>query len=234
MQKSEFKLIHSNASEQQEQTVIDPALVEARLKELSADLSIAFLREVVEGGLRARNDTTFASPPTAAGVLQWLKTVEVLRTRLDKAGWKIHNNQNCPLISSLGHAVSVVVMTGSAETGRKGFGDPTNQADKGVVVENFVYANTQLELFNSDSFRLAKEKSDETQVWVFLYHYDKKLNEVRFELSFPTVFTKKKITGWGERLILGNIPNNPDDFAIHNDAPNAPINVDVEPKTGNF
>lgn len=234
MQKPEFKLIHSNAFEQQGKTIIDPALVDARLKELSDDLTINFLREVVQGGLSARNETTSASPPTAAGVQQWLRTVEVLRTRLGKAGWNIHNSQNCPLISSQGHSVSVVVMTGSAETGRQGFGDPTNQADKGVVVESFVYGNNQLELFNQDSFKLVKDKREETQVWVFLYHYDKKMNEVRFELSFPTGFTKKKITNWSERLILGSIPNNPSEFTIRTDTPNAPANVDVEPKTGTF
>jgi len=60
------------------------------------------------------------------------------------------------------------------------------------------------------------------------------LNEVRFELSLPTGFDNKKITEWGVRLILGNMPNNPVDFTIRKDEPNAPANVEVEPKTGTF
>jgi hypothetical protein len=102
------------------------------------------------------------------------------------------------------------------------------------VAQNFVQQNSQLELFNSGSFRLAKEKHKETQVWALLYHYDKVLNEVRFELSLPTGFDNKKITEWGARLILGSIPNNPSDFTILKDEPNPPVTVDVEPKTGTF
>lgn len=125
-------------------------------------------------------------------------------------------------------------MTGSNETGKNGFEDPTNQAEKGAVAENFVQQNSQLELFNRDSFNLAKEKQKETQVWALLYHYDKVLNEVRFELSLPTGFDNKKITEWGVRLILGSIPNNPADFTIRKDEPNAPATVEVEPRTGTF
>ena len=100
--------------------------------------------------------------------------------------------------------------------------------------ENFVHKNNQLELFNRGSIKLAKDNQKETQVWALLYHYDKTLNEVRFELSLPTGFDKKKITEWGERLILGSIPNNPTDFTIRTDEPNAPATVEVEPKTGTF
>jgi len=87
---------------------------------------------------------------------------------------------------------------------------------------------------SNESFKLAKNKREETQVWVLLYHYDKVLKEVRFELSLPTGFSKKQITEWGVRLILGSIPNNPADFTIRKDAPNAPATVEVKPKTGTF
>jgi hypothetical protein len=230
---SEFKLVHSNAPGLRSKTVVDPTLVEARLRELSSDLSFSLLSEVIRSGLSARNETTRASAVIAAGVLQWLKTVEELRTRLSEKQWNIHEEKNCPFISSPDRLLSFVVMTGNSETGKLGFDEPTNQAEKGVVVEGFVQKN-QLELFNQDSFRLAKEKREETQVWAFLYHYDKKLKEVRFELSYPIGFDKKKITAWGERIIVGSIPNNPADFTIRKDAPNAPANVEVEPKSGTF
>lgn len=234
MPKSKFELAHSAAFAPRAKAVTDAVLVEARLQELSADLATKLLYNAVLSGLGARNDTTRASAVTAAGVQQWLKTVEELRTQLSERGWRIHNEKNCPFISSPDHSVSVVVMTGNNETGKEGFEDPTNQAEKGVVVEGFVQSNRQLELFNQDSFRLAKAKQKETQVWAFLYHYDKALNEVRFELSYPTGFGKKKIIEWGERLILGGIPNNPADFTVRKDTPNAPATVEVEPKTGTF
>jgi hypothetical protein len=232
MPKSEFELVRFEATAPCAKIVVDPMQAEARLQELSSDLSLVLLREVVQNGLGARNDTTRASAVIAAGVQQWLKTVEGLRTRLSDKQWHIHDEKNCPFISSPDRSVSFVVMTGNNETGKQGFEDPTNQAEKGVVVEGFVQSNNQLELFNQDSFRLAQEKRAETQVWAFLYHYDKKLNEVRFELSYPTGFDNKKITTWGERIILGSIPNNPKDFPIRKDTPNAPATVDVEPKSG--
>jgi len=117
-------------------------------------------------------------------------------------------------------------MTGNAETGKQGLEDPSTAADKGAVAEGYVSANRQYWLFNQ-----AQEQQG-TQVWALLYHYDKTLKEVRYELSLPTDFSKKKITGWGERLILGSIPNNPAGFTIRQDVPNAPATVEVQPKTG--
>lgn len=229
-----FELTTSDAFVRRAMLIDDPAVVEARLQELHPDLKAILFMDAVRGGLGARNEVTRASAPTAAGVKQWLQTVEDLRTLLAALQWHIHEQQNCPFISSPDRSISIVVMTGNSETGKNGFEDPANQAEKGAVAENFVQQNSQLELFNRDSFKLAKEKHKETQVWALLYHYDKVLNEVRFELSLPTGFDNKKITEWGVRLILGRIPNNPTDFTIRKDLPNAPATVEVELKTGTF
>jgi hypothetical protein len=229
-----FELTPSNAIARRGTIVDDSAHVEARLLALHPDLKTILFRDAIMGGLGGRNETTRASAPTAAGVQQWLKTVEGLRSLLATVQWRIHEQQNCPFISSPDRAISIVVMTGNSETGKNGFEDPTNQAEKGAVAENFIQKNNQLELFNRESFKLAKENQKETQVWALLYHYDKMLKEVRFELSLPTGFDNKQITEWGERLILGSIPNNPTDFTIRRDEPNAPATVEVEPKTGTF
>lgn len=229
-----FELTPSITLARRATIIDDPEQVEARLQELHPDLKTILLRDAILGGLAGRNETTRASAPTAAGVQQWLKTVEDLRTLLAMEHWHIHEQQNCPFISSPDRAISVVVMTGNSETGKNGFEDPTNQAEKGAVAENFIQQNNQLELFNLESLKFAKEKQRETQVWALLYHYDKMLKEVRFELSLPTGFDNKKITEWGERLVLGSIPNNPNNFTIRKDEPNAPAMVEVEPKTGTF
>jgi len=229
---SEFKLSASNDTVRLATIVDEPAQAEARMRMLHPDLSPDLFRDAILGGLSRRNEVTRASAPTAAGVQQWFGTVEGLRTLLASARWHIHEQQNCPFISSPDRLTSIVVMTGSSETGKKGFEDPTNQAEKGAVAESFVQKNHQLELFNRASFRLAKNHQQETQVWALLYHYDKGLNEVRFELSLPTGFSNKKITHWGERVLLGSIPNNPNDFAIHKDEPNTSPSVEVELKPG--
>jgi len=225
----------SSSGPRRARLIIEPVEVEARLHELHPDLTSALLRAAVIGGLGARNDVTRASAPTAAGVQQWLTTVEDLRKILAKLQWKIHEHQNCPFISSPEHEVSVVVMTGNSETGKEGFDDPTNQAEKGAVAEGYVQRNfNQLELFNDSALKLAKSKARETQVWALLYHYDKKLKQLRFELSLPTGFSRKKITQWGERLIFGAVPNSPDEFTITKEEPGAPATVEVVPKKGAF
>lgn len=214
--------------------VSSPAEVEQRLLELSPDLTPELLYRVVVGGLGARNETTSASAPTAPGLKQWLQTVEVARTELSEKGWQIHDERNCPFVSSADSTISVVVMTGDIETGRQGTLDPTNSAEKGAVAGGYVSKNSQLELFNQSAIELAQAKKGETQVWAFLYHYDRKLNEVRYELSYPIGFDGKKITKWGERLILGSVPNSPQDYVDNKPKPIAPTMVDVEPKTGTF
>lgn len=229
-----FELTATNAFVPRAEVVDEPSLVDARLQELHPDLNSILFMNAIRGGLGARNDVTRASAPTAAGVQQWLKTVEDLRTLLAALQWHVHEQKNCPFISSPDRSISMVVMTGNSETGKNGFEDPTNQAEKGAVAETYVQQNQQLELFNHESLTFAKDKQKETRVWALLYHYDKVLNEVRFELSLPTGFDNKKITEWGVRLILGSIPNNPADFTIRNDDPIAPVTVEVEPKTGTF
>lgn len=232
--RKKFELTAPNTYAQRAAIVSDPTLVEARLQELHQNLTTTLFKDAIRGGMEARNEVTRASAPTAAGVQQWLKTVEDLRTLLAALGWDIHEQQNCPFISSPDRAISIVVMTGNSETGKDGFEDPTNQAEKGTVAESFIHHNRQLELFNRDSIRLARKKQAETQVWALLYHYDKAMHEVRFELSLPTGFNNRKITDWGLRLILGSISNNPADFTIYQDEPNAPAMVEVEPRTGTF
>ncbi len=230
---SKFELTASNAFTRRATIIDDPADVEVRLKDLHSDLSPALLRDAISGGIRGRNETNRASAPTAAGVQQWLKTVEDLRTLLATAHWHIHEQKNCPFISSPDRSISIVVMTGNCETGKDGNDEPTNQAEKGAVAEDFVYNNNrQLELFNNNAFQFAKEYRKETQVWALLYHYDKALKEVRYELSLPTGFGNKKITGWGVRILLGSVSNNPDNFTIRKDESNSQISVEVEPKVG--
>lgn len=214
--------------------VSEPTEVERRLLELSPDLTPELLYRIAVGGLGARNETTLASAPTAPGLKQWLQTVEIARTELSEKRWQIHDERNCPFVSSADSNISVVVMTGDSETGRQGIADPTNSAEKGAVAEGYVSKNLQLELFNQSAIELAQAKKGETQVWAFLYHYDRKLNEVRYELSYPIGFNGKKITVWGERLILGSIPNKPQDYVGDKLKPIAPATVEVEPKTGTF
>jgi len=232
-----FMLTAPNTIAQPAKVIDEPEQVTIALQALHPDLTVSLLQEAIRAGLEARNEATPASPPTAAGVGQWNKTVEVLRLSLMASQWHRHNPRNCPCISSPDRSITIVVMTGNHATG-KSEGNPTNQAEKGAVAQELVEQNRQLRLDLQATFNFVKkactEKQQGTYVWVLLYHYDKKANEVRFELSLPVGFNKQQITAWDARLILGNLPNNPAHFALDTDEPNPPATVDVAPKTGTF
>ena len=124
-------------------------------------------------------------------------------------------------------------MTGNSETGKE-FGNPTNQADKGAVLDEAVQKNVQYQLFENAALNRMQKGEGGTQLWVLLYHVDaagKDAREIRSELSLPSSFHKKKIIGWAERIILRSIPTNPS-TRIAPSLPNKPIEVVVERKTG--
>lgn len=200
--------------------------VNARLLELSPTLELEVLTEVMVAGYRARIEATPLHAVTAAGTYQWHAVIAELRTYFVGEGWTAQDPQNCPMILSPDRSIAIIAMTGDSETG-KPHGSPTNQADKGAVVEKRVELNKQYSLFKQAS----ANGKQATQMWILLYHYDQSTREVRFEISLPSEFHKKKIIAWEERVILGSISGSPMNNIEH-PRPIKPIEVFVEPKTG--
>ena len=226
-----FFLTAPDASTRQTTIIDDPVKVEARLRGLHQDLSSVLLYEVIQAGLTSRNETLFpASAPIAPSMQQWLKSTEELRGRLAARKWRIKDDLNCPFIISPDRSIALVPMTGNKYTGKNGIENPKNQAPKGTVTQAYVQGNVQLDLINQDYSEAIQKKQDETQVWVLLYHYDHDLKEVRYELSLPSGYDKKRITNWRERLIFPAIPNDPDKQTIFESEPTEPVTVNVEPK----
>ena len=220
-------------SQQPSRIVSVPADIDTRLLKLDSALTSNLLLEVMKRGYEARIEATPASAPTAAGILYWLASVHSLRTALVERHWSINNNQNCPIIISPDKSVAIVVMTGNSDTGKE-FGNPTNQADKGVVLGAAVQRNRQYELFENAAISELQKPEGGTQLWVLLYHVEngfKGVKGIRTELSFPSSFQKKKIVGWSERIILRSISTISTPL-ITPSLPVTPIEVVVERKTG--
>lgn len=225
-------LTHS-PSPQSPRIVSDPVEVDARLEELDAALAQDILLEANRRGYEARVDTTIAHAPTAAGTLHWHAFVPALRLALKAQGWSIKDHKNCPLIISADKSIAIVVMTGNSETGKE-FGNPTNQADKGAVLDEAVQRNIQYQLFENAALTKMQKGEGGTQLWVLLYHVDAGIQdakEIRTELSLPSSFYKRKIVGWAERIILCPIATDPT-TGISPSLPATPIEVVVERKTG--
>lgn len=225
-------LTHS-PSPQSPSVVSDPVAVEERLKALDSALTENLLLEANQRGYEARVDTTLAHAPTAAGTLHWHAFVPALRLALKEQGWSIKDHKNCPLIISADKSIAIVVMTGNIETGKE-FGNPTNQADKGAVLDEAVQRNHQYQLFESAALSELQKGEGGTQLWVLLYHVEggaKGVKEIRTELSLPSSFQKKKIVGWAERIILRPISTDKArDFVP--ELPADTIDVIVERKSG--
>ncbi|MBR8179420.1 MULTISPECIES: hypothetical protein [Burkholderia] len=225
-----FPALPSNA---ETLVVSEPELVAIRLSELHPSLDEALLREANEHGYRARLEATDLHAPTAAGSYHWHDTLFAIRFALTERDWVHENLRNCPFIVSPDRKVAIAVMTGDADTGLVK-GNPTNQAQKGAVLQRAVAQNQQLELFDPAVAKDLANSKDATQLWILLYHVaigtDGK-PELRAELSLPSRFARKKIVGWTERIVLAAI--HPDgEPVMGQDEPTGPIDVPVQRRTG--
>ena len=224
-------LNHSPAS-QPTRIIVAPEDVAARLLSLDSVLTEALLVEANQRGFEARLDVTRAHAPTAAGTFHWHAFVAALRLALIEEGWSMRNERNCPLVISPDRAMAIVVMTGNSDTG-KTFGEPTNQADKGAVLDEAVQRNIQYQLFEASALAELR-KGGGTQLWVLLYHVEAGSNgakEIRTELSLPSEFQRKRIANWSERIILRPMSTEPSTPVIA-PIPTIPFDVPVERKTG--
>ena len=225
-------LTHSNLP-QPTRIVVDPTDVQARLQSLDPGLDQEMLLEANQRGYEARLDATRAHAPTAAGTFHWHAFVPALRGGLVQKGWAIRDERNCPLVISPDKSMAIVVMTGNIDTG-KPHGDPTNQADKGAVLDEAVQRNVQYQLFETQAISKLQKGEGGTQLWVLLYHVEGGSNgmkEIRTELSLPSDFRRKKIVGWAERIILRPLSSEPA-TPIVAPLPVTPFDVPVERKTG--
>lgn len=214
---------------------VDPDVVAARLSELHPTLDMALLREVSEHGYRRRIEATDMHSTTAAGSFHWHESIFALRMMLSERGWKKEDLKNCPFIVSPDRTIALCLMTGDSETGWPQ-GNPSNQAQKGAVLETAVAKNQQqLKLFDAKYVSTELSNRQEgTQLWVVLYHVTVGTSgnaEIRMEVSLPSEFESKRIVAWRERLILAPIAPDGDGVA-QRDLPTAPIDVPVERRTG--
>ena len=210
--------------------IVDPTEVAERLVDLHETLSQELLLEANMRGYEARLEVTAAHPPTAAGTLHWHEFVGALRTELMRKDWIKRDHKNCPFIISPDKYTSILVMTGDADTGVVD-GYPTNQADKGTVLNEAVIENSNYDLFENAALRKLNKSDSGTQLWVLLYHVERttsgEVKKIRTELSLPSAFHKKKIVGWAERIILRTVELDGTSDVVHVE-PTGPIDIPVE------
>jgi len=205
----------------------------ARLLAIDPTLDPEVMLEANMRGLEARLEATPAHAPTAGGTYHWHAFVPALRIALVRRGWTIKDHKNCPFIISPDKSIMILVMTGDSDTGKLDFGTcPSNQAEKGAVLDEAVTLNRQYELFENAAISNLERGQSGSQLWVLLYHVErgpKGWKEIRTELSLPTRFEKKKIVDWSERIVLRTIQLDDEPVVEHAESTDT-IDVQVERK----
>jgi hypothetical protein len=187
-----------------------------RLSELGVGL--ARLSAALDAGDQAARQADRFSPVTAAGMLRWLTTVQVLRRGFADDGWEINDDRNSPRVIDPSGKFAIVPVSGTADTGIA-TGSPKTANPRGVASSRAVHVNGQLEFSVTVALLadMAAEKTDGVQTW-FLLYFRSEDDELRAELSLPVRITDKGIVDvWLERIILPAQTFGPE-IALPNDA----------------
>ncbi len=177
--------------------------INTRLQQLG--LTIGSLQEAVQQGYLARTALTANHPRIFFGYAMWAQTVAALRDNLRPDGWLKSDQNNYELTINENADLAIAVTTGDEGTGLAHL-NPSNKCPKGTNTADAIAANNQVDLF-AEFLPPIEEKIGFT-TWVLLIHLAPE--EVRAELSLPSVITNGKIKAWKERIILPSLPREDD------------------------
>jgi hypothetical protein len=191
-----------------ENVVSKPHAVKNRLSELG--LTETLLIEATKRGMAARFTCTANHPPLAAGFYTWSETVRGLRDVLAPLGWGKDDAGLLPLAVSPDQEMAIAVATGDEYTGNPDV-SPCTKSSKGPRTKDLVESNAlQLHLFETQAILKIEEEILEAPKRVtywLLIRVDERAGVLHAELSTPVLMGgDRKISGWDERIILGEVP----------------------------
>lgn len=203
---------------------VEPDEVEYRLAALGLERS--WLEEAVRQGELQRRLATSLDPIPTGGFTAWARTVRILREVLIEQGWHPSDAGQIPAIVNAEETVVVIASSGNVLTGRAG-PDPKTKNVKGEATARIVRANNnKLTLLDAD----ADDDEAGPSWWVLLISSTRK--GLFAELSCPEVTNRGRISGWSERIIIGEIVLGPDPSrTVVPVEPAAPANVAVHRRT---
>ena len=189
-----------------------PRDVRAALAKLG--LTLEPLQEAVRVGYAiGRISRTENDAPSAPGFYQWNETVKALREQLVVTkGWFRNNGGGLPTVVNPQDTIAIAVYSGNENTGTHK--TPSTKYQKGPCTTCMVEANAeQLELGIEVPQIAPVQPSLDSNViatWALLFYADKE--EIRSELSLPTVINGGQINQWRKRIILPAIPLDGDEY----------------------
>lgn len=199
--------------------VTEPWDVDRRLAELADGLTQEVLKEAVRRAQAAWAACTPHHPRVYAGITNWAEGIRALRDLLVPVAWTSEENRGQPFVVDPSGALAITVLSGDANTGKVGEGQPRTSAGHGPATVEFVDQNAFL-WPHMEAERLekqAKQRKLAKNTWVLLLHRDKSLGQVRCELSHATgVDPENRIISWSERIILPPVDFEPTPENIRN------------------
>ncbi|MDI3325595.1 hypothetical protein QKW35_14545 [Pontibacterium granulatum] len=177
-----------------------PEAADEALEALGLDREV--LEQSVWRGQAKRNEATPHHPANAGGQFAYLEAVRSVRDGLKPREWKAKNEKNLELTISPDGKTAIVVSGGDKHTGT--LQNPSSRNEKGTETKRRVEYNHHLPFVEPEMQAQQEETStNEYEVWWLLYYFDKKMREVRCELSLPTGMNDKdRISDWSKRILL--------------------------------
>lgn len=185
-------------------------------------LRVDELQEAAKANFLAQAACTANDAPTAPGFIGWNASVRTLREFLIPKGWMRKEIKNSPRIISPDGNVAIMVATGDEATGNPII-MPKTKSHKGATTKTAINSNeSQSSLFAEEMIPhvvpVASVGQSNKSTWVLLVHIhidqsDEQRHFVRCELSLPVGMDNSgHIVTWGERIILPEVPIDPDDL----------------------
>lgn len=177
-----------------------------RLDELG--LTESLLAEATRSGVEFVLGCTANDPDYLPGILGSGKITRALRDRLIPRGWKVAKVLNQPSTVNKTGTVSIVVAGGNDATGLIEQVLATRSA-KGPATSQAISTNLQGSLADIDNSVPRLETVTPRLTWMLLYFIDASREEVRIELSMPSLMDSSGyVCQWSERNILSPLPLN--------------------------
>lgn len=179
------------------------------LREVSPDLSVALLHEVVAVAYAAITDITNYAPNNARGIVLYQKTVENLRGQLYEKGWTLGNDFGVPCVIDNSHKVRITVASSSDfRVGRSSASGPElRKKGNGTLKLAGCCENNQMSIFEMgvNSPELNRDiltKHDNFAFYYLIVRYDFLLEEISLELSMPVFSFEGEVVKYQERILI--------------------------------
>ena len=183
--------------------VSEPESVSARLPELG--LREEILLEAIYQAHLYRTRLTPNHPKIFPGLEMWGWAVASLREQLRPLGWEPIDVSNYALTVHKDLGIAIAIASGDENTGSR-TANSSNRSRKGQSTIDAVEMNYQADMF-SELLPEAPTETDRQDTWVLLHFTDTVSNELKIELSRPSMIGDDgRISAWSERIILRSVP----------------------------